>query len=257
MEFCTVRLVYILLVLSRVSTITVTPSPPTIESTSVQTTTSGNFTTGTTDEMEMPRVPLTEQVMDVNIRMSDVPDVDPESTDVPDSSLDRNRVIRDIAYYIRAHKFHDFDRRYYKSADQAAVRLYEDFPRPGLRSLHWEVRKHCDVSFFECLKYLERMVRLTTLKREDDTITVMRQRKWSPTNNTEQILATQRDCQMAQKRDDLTAAPFQGPIGKCIRDSPRRAVSNHIGTKSRHARSAHALVARTSFERVIQVSVDD
>ncbi|EZA56658.1 hypothetical protein X777_02262 [Ooceraea biroi] len=163
--------------------------------------------------MEMPRVPLTEQVMDVNIRMSDVPDVDPESTDVPDSSLDRNRVIRDIAYYIRAHKFHDFDRRYYKSADQAAVRLYEDFPRPGLRSLHWEVRKHCDVSFFECLKYLERMVRLTTLKREDDTITVMRQRKWSPTNNTEQILATQRDCQMAQKRDDLTAAPFQGPIG--------------------------------------------
>lgn len=213
---CTLLLAYVFLVAFRASTAIVTPSPPTIESVGVETTVPGDFTTGTTDEVEIPRVSLTEQVMDVNIRMSDVPDVDPESTGVPDSSLDRNRMIRDVAYYIRAHKFNDFDRRYYKSAEHATARLHEEFPKPGLRSLHWEVRKHCDASFVECLKYVERMIRLTALKREDDTVTVMRQQKWNPTNNSEQILAAQRDCQMAQKRDDLAAMPFQGPIGKCI-----------------------------------------
>lgn len=172
-------------------------------------------------------IPLTEQVMDHNIQVSDVPDVDPEATNVPDSSLDRNRVIRDVAYFIRAHKFHDYDHRYYKSAEEAPSGLYEEFPRPGLRSLHWEVRKHCEASFVECLKYLERIIRLTALRREDDTVTIMREQKWNLVNNTEQILAVQRDCEIAQGQDNLAAAPFQGPIGKCI-DS--QAMPNHAGT---------------------------
>lgn len=193
-----------------------TPSPPTIGSTAVESTVIDSGTTEETDEVKMPTVPLTEQVMDPDIRVSDIPDVDPESTEVPDSGLDKNRIIRDVAYFIRAHKFHDYDRRYHKSVEEAANRLYEEFPMPGLRSLHWEVRKYCDASFVECLKYLEGIIKLTALRREDDTVTVMREQKWSPANNTEQILAAQRDCQMAQRQDNLTMVPFQGPIGKCI-----------------------------------------
>lgn len=183
-----------------------------------------SVTTETDDEIRMPVVPLTEQVMDHNIRVTDLPAVD-EPTEAPDPNWDKNRVIRDVAYLIRAHKFHDYDRRYYKNAEEATGRLYEEFPRPGLRSLHWEVRKYCDASFVECLKYLERIIKLTALRREDDTVTVMREQKWSPANNTEQILAAQRDCQMAQRRDNLTMVPFQGPIGKCI-DSPAH-IPNH------------------------------
>lgn len=209
--------VCVFLILFRVplTTTATTPLPPTIETT-IELTVTTTEASSTTEEVEMPQVPMTEQVMDLNIRVSDVPDIDPESTNVPESSLDRNRIIRDVAYFIRAHKFHDYDRRYYKSADETPSRLYEEFPRPGLRSLHWEVRKHCDASFVECLKYLDRIIKLTALRREDDTVTVMRKHKWSLTNNTEQILAAQRDCQTAQKRDNITMIPFQGPIGKCI-----------------------------------------
>ncbi|XP_028047516.2 uncharacterized protein LOC105836441 [Monomorium pharaonis] len=215
MEFpkCILRFIYISLLVFRVPLITTvtTPLPPTIESTVVSTVTDLS-TTEDEDKVEIPMVPLTEQVMDHNIRVSDVPDVDPEATNVPDSSLDTNRVIRDVAYFIRAHKFHDYDHRYYKSPEEAESRLYEEFPKPGLRSLHWEVRKHCEASFVECLKYLERTIRLTALRREDDTITVMREQKWNLVNNSEQILAAQRDCQIAQRRDNITAVPFQGPI---------------------------------------------
>lgn len=218
MEFtkCTLRL-NIFLIIFRVPLITTvtTPLPPMLEST-IESTITELSTRGKEDKVEMPRVPLTEEVMDHNIRMSDVPDVDAEATNVPDSTLDRNQVIRDVAYFIRAHKFHDYDRRYYKGAEEATSRLYEEFPRPGLRSLHWEVRKHCEASFVECLKYLERIIRLTALRREDDTVTIMREQKWNLVNNTEQILAVQRDCQIAQRRDNLIAVPFQGPIGKCI-----------------------------------------
>ncbi|XP_014480163.1 PREDICTED: uncharacterized protein LOC106747286 [Dinoponera quadriceps] len=205
-------LIHTFLVVSRVplTKTTTTFSPPT-EITIVKSTVTTAGTTETDDEIRMPAVSSTEQVMDHNIRVSDLPVVD-EPTDTPDLDWDKNRLIRDVAYFIRAHKFHDYDRRYYKNVEKATSRLYEEFPRPGLRSLHWEVRKYCDASFVECLKYLERIIKLTALRREDDTVTVMREQKWSLTNNTEQILAVQRDCQMAQRRDNLTMVPFQGPI---------------------------------------------
>lgn len=214
----TLHFVYVLLVVFRIPLTNAidSPSTPTIDSTVESIT---DDTTMTGDEAEMPRVLLTEQVMDANIRVSRLPDAD-ESTPAPDPNWDKNRVIRDVAYFIRGHKFHDYDRRYYKKAEEATNRLYEEFPRPGLRSLHWEVRKYCDASFVECLKYLERIIKLTALRREDDTVTVMREQRWNLANNTEQILAAQRDCQMAQRRDNLTMVPFQGPIGKCI-DPPR------------------------------------
>jgi len=217
------RLVHVLLGATTIAAVTLPPS--TNETIDTETIVS-KFTTDTNETEKLPEVPLIEQVMDLNISVTELPDVDPEAIDAPD--IDKNRVIRDIAYYIRAHKFREFDRRYYRSADEAPTKLYEDFPKPNLRSLHWEVRKHCAASFIECLKYIERKIQLTELRREDDTVTIMLQQNWKLPENTEQILTAQNDCQNALKRDDLTAAPFQGPIGKCIRNSPR---SHAIGTQ--------------------------
>lgn len=81
-------------------------------------------------------------------------------------------------------------------------------------------RRYCDASFVECLKYLETIIKSTALKREDDTVTIMKEQKWSLADNAEQIQAAQKDCQAAQRRDDLTMSPFQGPIGKYPRASP-------------------------------------
>nr|XP_034196363.1 uncharacterized protein LOC117611947 [Osmia lignaria] len=167
--------------------------------------------TATKEEGEIEAVPMTEQVIDPDVRMTDVPDVDEPSEDW-DAEWDKNKVIRDVAYYIRAHKFQDYDRRYYRRPEDSRGRLYEEFPKPPLRSLHWEVRKYCDASFVECLKYLEGVIKDTPLKREDDTVTIMKEQKWKVENNTKQIQAVQRDCQTAQRRDELTALPFQGPI---------------------------------------------
>ncbi|XP_020723676.2 uncharacterized protein LOC100650386 [Bombus terrestris] len=163
------------------------------------------------EQKEIEAVPMTEQVMDANIKITDVPDVE-ETTEDWDANWDKNKVIRDVAYYIRAHKFQDYDRRYYKRLEDSPSRLYEEFPKPPLRSLHWEVRRHCEVSFVECLKYIESIVKLTALKREDDIVTIMREQKWNLANNAKQIQAAQKDCLASQRRDDLTMPPFQGPI---------------------------------------------
>lgn len=93
------------------------------------------------DQKEIEAVPMTEQVMNPNIKITDVPDVD-EASEERDADWDKNKVIRDVAYYIRAHKFRDYDRRYYKRLEDSPGRLYEEFPKPPLRSLHWEVRRY-------------------------------------------------------------------------------------------------------------------
>lgn len=93
------------------------------------------------EEEEMVIVPMTEQVMDPNIKITDVPDVE-EATEDWDANWDKNKIIRDVAYYIRAHKFQDYDRRYYKRPEDSPSRLYEEFPKPPLRSLHWEARRY-------------------------------------------------------------------------------------------------------------------
>lgn len=91
-------------------------------------------------EMGMEEVGMTEEVMDPKIKITDVPDVE-ETTEEFDPSWDKNKVIRDVAYYIRGHKFGDFDRRYYKRCEDAEKKPYEEFPKPALRSLHWEVHR--------------------------------------------------------------------------------------------------------------------
>ena len=169
------------------------------------------------ENTELYEGPVIEQVMEPNITLikpdeSEITEIDDEPID---PSWDVNRAIRNIAYFLRAHKFNDYDRRYYKSIEEAPRHLYEEFPKPGLRSMHWEVHKNCDLGFHHCLKYLDRIVGMTSLKREDDTVTIIKDHKWNLTNNTEQILAAQGDCQTLQRRDNLTVVPFQGLIGNC------------------------------------------
>ncbi|KAL2715376.1 mesocentin-like [Vespula squamosa] len=176
-------------------------------------TTNDEFESTTDDNVEVGPVPMTEEIMQHNISIVDIPDVD-DVTRSPEPNWDAKEVIKDVAYFIRAHKFQDYDRRYYKSIAEVRSHLYEEFPNPTLRSIHWEVRKHCQASFVECLKYLGRIIKLTGLRREDDTVTIMKEQKWNLANNTEQILNVQRGCVEAQRQDNLTMRPFQGPIGK-------------------------------------------
>ncbi|XP_044017201.1 protein kinase C-binding protein NELL2-like, partial [Aphidius gifuensis] len=155
--------------------------------------------------------PVTEQIVDPKIKIKSASD-----HDIPEESIDpnwnRNLAIRDVAYYLRAHKFSDYDHRYYKKIEDSPHRLYEEFPKPPLRSLHWEVHKYCDDGFIKCLKYLDNTIRSTSLRRVDDTITVIKDNHWNISNNNAEIIAIQTECQTAQQRDNLTFVPFQGPI---------------------------------------------
>lgn len=174
------------------------------------------------ENTELDAGPVTEQIMEPNITINEPGGPLAKESDVStdedpvDPNWDVNRAIRDLGYFLRAHKFQDYDRRYYKDIGEAPRRLHEEFPRPPLRSMHWEVHKQCDSGFHRCLRYLERIVRMASLRREDDTVTIMKDQKWNLANNTQQILAAQRDCQMAQRRDNLTVVPFEGPIGNCL-----------------------------------------
>ncbi|KAF5299301.1 hypothetical protein FQA39_LY02474 [Lamprigera yunnana] len=120
--------------------------------------------------------------------------------------------LRDIAYYLRAHKFNEYDRRYEINSESANREYFKYFPRPSLRSLHWEVRKYCDPSFISCVEYLTRQIKYTGLKRGDDTAIVIQEQQWDYANDSEQINAVESDCRKMQKSDDILANPFQGPI---------------------------------------------
>ncbi|XP_063991149.1 uncharacterized protein LOC135169782 [Diachasmimorpha longicaudata] len=156
-------------------------------------------------------VPVTDEVITPSPEINDTVEIEEVEVET-DATWDIARAVRDVAYYLRAHKFLDYDHRYYKTNEESHVKLYQEFPKPPLRSLHWEVHRYCIDGFTKCLKYLDTTVQLTPLKRSDDTITIMKQNNWNPVNNSQEILSIQKDCQMAQRRDNLTFIPFQGPI---------------------------------------------
>lgn len=95
--------------------------------------------------------------------------------------------LREIAYYLRAHKFNDFDRRYETDPERARREHYAAFPRPPLRSLHWEVHRFCEPSFLSCVEYLGRRTRGAGLKRSDDTAVVMQEQHWNLRNDSQQV----------------------------------------------------------------------
>lgn len=165
------------------------------------------------DDGNLESGPSTDEIIDPALKSGDPADVD-TNEEALDPNWDVNKAIRDVAYFLRTHKFKDFDRRYYGSVSDVRMRLYQEFPKPPLRFLHWEVHRYCEFGFKSCLQFLEKIVKLTALKRQDDTITVMREQSWDLENNRDQVLGTQVDCERAKHKDNTTADPFQGPIGK-------------------------------------------
>lgn len=120
--------------------------------------------------------------------------------------------LREIAYYLRTHKFNDFDRRYETNPTTALREHFRAFPRPPLRSLHWEVHKFCEPTFISCVEYLYRKVRNTGLRRNDDTSVIMQEQKWKNHEHSQQINATETECRNMMKSDNTLANPFEGPI---------------------------------------------
>ncbi|XP_031342343.1 uncharacterized protein LOC116170241 [Photinus pyralis] len=120
--------------------------------------------------------------------------------------------LKDIAYYLRAHKFNEYDRRYEANPNLAPRDYFKEFPRPPLRTLHWEVHKFCEPSFLSCVEYLNRQIRHAGLKRLDDTAVVIQEQGWNYGEHSAQISAVEKDCRKMLKIDDARADPFQGPI---------------------------------------------
>lgn len=120
--------------------------------------------------------------------------------------------LKDIAYYLRSHKFNDFDRRYETNGQKAPREYFSAFPRPPLRSLHWEVHRFCEPSFLSCVEYLKRRIKGTGLKRTDDTSVVIQEQKWNNHNHFPQINATEMECRKLVKAEEALANPFEGPI---------------------------------------------
>nr|CAD7403355.1 unnamed protein product [Timema cristinae] len=120
--------------------------------------------------------------------------------------------VKDIAYYLRAHKFNDFDRRWFTRADDATTKLYSKFPDPALRTLHWEVKKHCMADFISCVQYLQEKILQAELVRKDDTVTVMVDQGWTLPHNKTQVDLVDQDCQKLYRLDWVGAQPFLGPL---------------------------------------------
>lgn len=129
----------------------------------------------------------------------------------PQSSLEwLPEALQDIAYYLRAHKFKEYDRRYEPNAKHARREYFARFPKPPLRSLHWEVHKNCEESFLQCVNYLKKKVRQAGIKRGDDTVTVIKEQKWNMQMNAQQIEIVNEECKKMQRADDVQANPFEG-----------------------------------------------
>lgn len=120
--------------------------------------------------------------------------------------------LKDVAYYLRAHKFNEFDRRYEKSEESADKNYYKYFVKPPLRSLHWEVRQFCEPNFTSCVDYLGKKLKLTALKRTDDTSFVIQEQRWDRINDAEQIKQVDSECEKMRRIDNKMADPFAGPL---------------------------------------------
>lgn len=120
--------------------------------------------------------------------------------------------LKEIAYYLRAHKFNDYDRRYETNAARARREYFAAFPRPPLRSLHWEVHRFCEPSFLSCVEYLRNRIRNTGLKRSDDTSVVVVEQQWNLHNHSQQVNTLEEECRKMLEVDERLANPFEGPI---------------------------------------------
>lgn len=122
-----------------------------------------------------------------------------------------NEAIRDVAYYLRAYKFSEYDRRYLVTKP-SSLGYFSNFPKPPLRSLHWEVQKHCDYSFISCMEFLHKQIKKTDHRRSDDTSVIINEQQWFGDNFSQQISSVDEDCTKMMNKDDRLANPFLGPL---------------------------------------------
>uniref|UniRef100_A0AAR5Q4Q1 EGF-like domain-containing protein n=2 Tax=Dendroctonus ponderosae TaxID=77166 RepID=A0AAR5Q4Q1_DENPD len=118
--------------------------------------------------------------------------------------------LKDIAYYLRAHKFNEYDRRYNRLGDNVARTNFQYFPKPPLRSLHWEVHRYCEPSFLHCVDYLRKKLKHVALSRQDDTSIVAQENNWEA--NSTKLIQINEECIRMRKLDEEIAEPFEGPL---------------------------------------------
>ncbi|KAJ8921357.1 hypothetical protein NQ315_002972, partial [Exocentrus adspersus] len=153
--------------------------------------------------------------VDTNSTVRDETETDKENATAKEDNRQKASMkdsLRDIAYYLRAYKFNEYDRRYETDSTAAPRRNFKEFPRPPLRSLHWEVHKFCEPSFIGCVEYLLKRIRQVSLKRNDDTAVVMLEQKWTFLNNSQQITQIDEECKKLRDIGDRIAEPFEGPL---------------------------------------------
>ncbi|KAI5709478.1 hypothetical protein M8J75_000535 [Diaphorina citri] len=143
----------------------------------------------------------------------DVDAEDLEQGDIPEDQW-MSEALLDVAYYLRAHKFHDFDRRYTREEEATPEdrNLYARFPEPPLRHYHWEVFKYCSVGLSSCLKYLHSIAMDAYLQRTSDTSILINLQGWTWDDHNETIQAVDAECKRLRDLDWKTAEPFQGPL---------------------------------------------
>lgn len=122
--------------------------------------------------------------------------------------------LRDIAYYLRNHKFNEWDRRYYTEKPSDCAGFHDGFPSPSLNSIHWMVYKNCHRDFFKCITYLHSIVKTAPFTRNDDiSISV---NKNVTTINISSLRNQNNECKKALSYAEKTGLPFGGPKEKFL-----------------------------------------
>ncbi|XP_028041891.1 uncharacterized protein LOC114251714 [Bombyx mandarina] len=127
----------------------------------------------------------------------------------------KTKAIKDIAFYIRNHKFNEWDRRFYRNkTNRNTFGFYTKFPEPSLRSLHWEVHENCYNDFYKCISYIHKVIEVAPFKRRDDTVTILNNNSTLVDLNL--INKLDQDCKKILFYADKTGLPFDGPQERFI-----------------------------------------
>ncbi|KAH9631240.1 hypothetical protein HF086_009563 [Spodoptera exigua] len=121
--------------------------------------------------------------------------------------------LQDVAYFLRNHKFNEWDRRYSreKPKDTLQVGFYHAFPEPSLKAVHWKVYGNCYKDFYECVKYLSSVIETAPFTRNDDITTTLKKKK-----NLDEISISKLNdsCKQALLYAEKTGLPFDAPEEK-------------------------------------------
>lgn len=130
---------------------------------------------------------------------------------VPDEKWLVN-ALQDVAYFLRNHKFNEWDRRKYSNQpEDYFIGFYKAFPEPSLKGVHWKVYKNCYKDFYQCIKYLYSVTETIPFTRSDDIITKLNNNENFSKNSISKL---DTDCKQALLYADKTGLPFDEPKEK-------------------------------------------